>query len=130
VSSIVRTIPVAIPADDAWRRLADVGNIDQLLSFLGDVTVDGDRRHCSLGDMGDLDEIILGVDHDNRRVAYTIVSAPLPFEHHSAAMQVQPDGHGGTVLSWTTDFLPAALAPQVEALVDEGVRSLTEKLGR
>ncbi len=120
---------MTVPVDEAWRRLADVGSVDQLLTFLGEVTVDGDRRRCILGE-GTLDEVILGVDDANRRVAYTIVSAPLPFEHHSAAMQLRPDGAGGTVLSWTTDFLPATLAPQVEALVDQGVWSLTDALGR
>jgi carbon monoxide dehydrogenase subunit G len=129
VSSIVRTVPVTVPVDEAWHRLADVESINQLLTFLGQVSVDGDRRRCALGE-GTLDEVILSVDEDNRRVAYTIVSAPLPFDHHSAAMQLQPDGAGGTVLSWTTDFLPAALAPQVEALVDQGVQSLTNALGR
>lgn len=60
---------------------------------------------------GTLDEIVLSIDGDNRRVAYTIASAALPFDHHSAAMQLRPDGTGGTggtVLSWTTDFLPTA----------------------
>lgn len=130
MSSIVRTVPVTIPAEEAWRRLADVGAVNQLLTFLGDVTVEGDSRRCSLGDMGALDEVILSVDDTNRRVAYTIVSAPLPFEHHSSAMQLLPDGTGGTVLSWTTDFLPASIAPQVEGLIDQGVRSLTDTLGR
>ncbi|MFC5382057.1 SRPBCC family protein [Aquipuribacter nitratireducens] len=130
MSSIVRTIPVTVPAEAAWLRLADVGAVNRLLTFLGDVTVDGDTRTCALGDLGTLREIILSVDEENRRVAYTIVEAPLPFTHHSAAFHLQADGAGGTVLSWTTDFLPAELRPQVEALVDQGVQSLTEALGR
>lgn len=130
MNSIVRTIPVAVPAEEAWLRLADVGAVNQLLTFLGEVTVDGDSRTCALGDLGTLEETILSVDEANRRVAYTIVSAPLPFTHHSAAFQLQSDAAGGTVLWWTTDFLPAELYPQVEALVDQGVQSLTAALGQ
>jgi len=130
VPSVIRTVPVTVPVEEAWRRLADVGSIDTLLSFLGDVTVDGDRRTCSLGELGSLNEIILSIDQPSRRVAYTIVSAPMTFEHHSAAMQLLPDGDGGTVLSWTTDFLPASIAPQVTGLIDQGVQSLTDTLGR
>lgn len=128
--SVIRTVPVTIPTDDAWRRLADVGAVNTLVTFLGDVTVEGDRRSCSLGDLGALDEVILSIDEPSRRVAYTIVSAPMAFEHHSAAMQLLPDGEGGTVLSWTTDFLPASLEPQVAGLIDQGVQSLTATLGR
>lgn len=129
MSSLVRTIPVRIPTEEAWQRLADVGAVNRLLTFLGDVTVDGDTRTCALGDLGVLRETILSVDEANQRVAYTIVEAPLPFTHHSAAFHLHPDGAGGTVLSWTTDFLPEELRPQVEGLVDQGVRSLTEALG-
>ncbi len=128
--SVIRTVPVTIPLDDAWRRQADVGAVNTLLTFLGDVTVEGDRRRCSLGDLGSLDEVILSIDEPSRRFAYTIVSAPMPFEHHSAAMQLLPDGDGGSVLSWTTDFLPASLEPQVAGLIDQGVQSLTDTLGR
>lgn len=105
------TIPVTVPVDEAWRHLADVKAVNTLLTFLGEVTVDGDRRRCSLGE-GTLDDIVLSINDDNRRVAYTIVSAPLPSDHHSAAIQLRPDGLGGTVLSWTTDFLPATLTPR------------------
>jgi len=58
---------------------------------------------------------IPAVNEPSRRVACTVVSAPVPFEHHSAAVQLLPDGAGGTVRFGTTDFLPASLEPQVSS---------------
>lgn len=59
--------------------------------------------------------VTIPVNEPSRRVACTVVSAPVPFEHHSAAVQLLPDGAGGTVRFGTTDFLPASLEPQVSS---------------
>lgn len=130
VPSIHRMFTVDVKPDEAWERIADVGGINHLLDFLGEVTIDGDRRICSLGDMGVLDERILAIDHEHRRVAYTIVDAPMPFTHHSAAMSVDTDDDGRTRIWWITDFSPAELHPQVEGLIDQGVVSMTGTLTR
>jgi hypothetical protein len=128
--SIHRSFTVAVGPDEAWRRIADVGAVAQLLDFLGEVTLDGDRRTCSLGEMGALDERILDIDHEHRRVAYTIVDAPMPFTHHSAGMSVDVAPDGATRVRWITDFSPAELQPQVEGLIDQGVASMTTALAR
>jgi carbon monoxide dehydrogenase subunit G len=130
VPTIFRQFPVAAPADEAWRRLADVGAINQLMTFLGEVTLDGDRRTCSLGELGVLDERILSVDAEQRRVAYAIQASPLGFEHHSASMSVHTDTDGRTTITWITDYAPASLAPHVEPLIDQGVASITDTLNR
>jgi Polyketide cyclase / dehydrase and lipid transport len=130
VPTIVKRFPVNVPADGAWQRLADIGAINQVMTFLGAVTVDGDRRSCTLGDLGVLDERILSVDAEHRRVAYTIQSSPLGFEHHSAAMSVTTDIDGRTMITWITDYAPASLAPQLAPLIEQGVASLTAALNQ
>lgn len=100
------------------------------MTFLGEVTLDGDRRTCSLGDLGVLDERILSVDAERRRVAYTIQTSPLGFEHHSASMSVHTDADGRTTITWITDFAPGSLAGHVEPLIDQGVASITGALSR
>lgn len=130
MATIHRLFHVDAPPEEAWDRIADVGAVNQLLDFLGEVVVDGDRRTCSLGDLGALDERILSIDPDHQRVAYTIVDAPMSFTHHSAAMSVDTDDDGRTQVRWVTDYSPAELTPQVEGLIDQGVASIIKALSR
>lgn len=107
---------------EVWAKVADVGAVNKIMPFLGDVTLDGDRRTCAIGDAA-LEELIVTIDPDRRRLAYAIVGGPLPFVQHSATMQVVPKGDG-CVLEWTHDFKPdelrpafaESLAPAVEGL--------------
>ena len=82
MASIVREFTVATPAADVWAAVADVGAVNQLIDYLGEVTVDGDVRSCRLGDAGTLEELIVSVDHDVRRLAYAIQSSPTSFTSH------------------------------------------------
>ena len=92
MATIYREVDLDTDAEEAWRQLADVGAVDKLIDYLGPVTVDGDRRSCSLGDQGELNELIVTVDHDRRRLAYSIRESPLNFTHHSASWQVRREG--------------------------------------
>lgn len=128
--TIEHHIPVHIDATEAWERVADLAAVNQLISFLGEVTVDGDRRSCSLGDLGTLDELILSVDHERRRVAYSIQSSPVPMTHHSASMTVDTSLDGSTQLVWTTDYAPVEITPQLRRLLDDGAASMTAAFAR
>lgn len=80
------------PVEKVWSAIADVGAPNKLITFLGETTLEGDRRSCSLGDMGKLEELIVSVDDENRRVVYSIRESPFNFTHHSASMQAIPNG--------------------------------------
>ncbi|MEZ5080506.1 MAG: SRPBCC family protein [Thermoleophilia bacterium] len=129
MATITRDIPLATTPEHLWDRLRDVGGINTLIDMLGEVTVEGDRRTCSLGDRGTLDERILSVDAGTRRVAYTIRESPFGFEHHSASMQAVAGADGTARLVWITDFAPDALAPAVEEVVDNAAASISRALG-
>ena len=53
-------------------------------------------------------------------------------EHHHASFEVLPHGPSGTRLVWITDVLPDTIAPDFEAMIEEGSavirRTLTEQL--
>jgi len=125
-----REFTVDADLDTTWARLADLQGINTLLTFLGEVTCDGNTRSCVLTGLGRLDELILSVDSDRRRVAYAIQSSPLRMQHHSASMAVDTTAHGTTRFTWITDFAPAEVTPHVESLVDQGVTSITAALAR
>ena len=61
---------------------------------------------------------ILGIDDVHRRIAYAVVGGR--FGHHSASMQILPDGPGRSRLLWASDFLPDEAEPLVRGLVEQG----------
>lgn len=129
MATIYREVDLDADAEEAWRQLADVGAVNKLIDYLGPVTVDGDRRSCSLGDQGELNELIVTVDQDRRRLAYSIRESPLNFTHHSASWQVTPAGDKSRLV-WITDVKPDSVAPALEELIDQTADSIQRNLSR
>lgn len=124
--SMYRDFDVDAPVDRVWAAIADVGAPNKLITFLGEVTLDGDVRTCELGDRGKLEELIVSIDDENRRVVYSIRESPFNFTHHNASMQALPNGNGGTRIVWVTDLKPdEAAAPEI---LDAAVESMKEAL--
>lgn len=121
MATTVHDLALTVPADQAWAAVADVGAIDKLITFLGPVTVTGNIRRVDLGENGTVEELIVTVDHERRRLAYSVQSSPVGFTHHHASMQVLPAGNGSRLI-WTNDFTPdemlAENAPTLDAAAD------------
>ena len=123
MATIIREFTVERPATEVWKEVADVGNVNRLIDFLGEVTLDGDTRTCELGDAGQLEELIVSVDDERMRLAYAVTGSPFNLTHHHASMQVQPDG-AGSRLVWTTDLKPDEMAGAVTEPIDASVASI------
>lgn len=123
-----QTLKFSSSPDEAWAKIADVGAVNQIFPFLGEVTLEGDSRTCDLGD-GTLEELIVTVDADRRRLVYAIVGGPLPFTQHSATMQVVPTEGGGCLLEWDHDFKPDSVEPMLIAAVTPAVDALYQTIG-
>jgi hypothetical protein len=128
MATIIRKVPVSAGVEQAWAAIADPERVNHLLTFLGAVTVAGNQRTCSLGDQGTLEELLVSIDIDQRRIAYSIVSSPFGFVHHHASMEIVDDPSGATFV-WTTDFLPDELHAAIEPVIDLGVASIEQVLG-
>jgi carbon monoxide dehydrogenase subunit G len=130
MASVYREFDVDAPVGQAWAAVADVGAVYKLVTLLGDVTLDGDRRTCELGDgMGTLEELITSVDEEHRRLSYSIQKSPFDFEHHHASMQVFENDAGGSRIVWAIDFKPDAAEPQVAGLIDTAAETIKQSLG-
>ena len=128
MATIHREFEITAAPDTAWARLRDVGKINELITFLGDVTLDGDRRTCELGEQGNLNELIVSVDDERRRLAYSIVESPFNMEHHHASMQVTPNGVSGARFIWITDVKPDAVVPALSQAIDGAIESFKTTL--
>jgi hypothetical protein len=50
------------------------------------------------------------------------------FSHHSASMQIVPDGEGRCRFVWISDFLPNAAGAMVGPLMEAGAQALKRNL--
>ncbi|GAA4590762.1 hypothetical protein BJY16_000054 [Actinoplanes octamycinicus] len=117
---------VDVTAERAWEAIADVGAVHERL-LPGRVVaaeIDGDLRTLTMPGGARIRERIVAVDHELRRLAYSVIDGQaLPLTYHHAAFQVV-EGDGRTRIVWTTDLLPDALAPAVRARVERGILEL------
>jgi len=124
MATIIREFVVNASVDQVWTGVADVGAVNRLIDFVGEVTLDGERRICRLGDAGTLEELIVTIDDERRRLAYSIKESPFGFTHHHASMQVDEHPAGGSRFVWITDVAPDSLAGAAVAPVDAAVESI------
>ena len=90
--------------------------------------MDGDYRLCSLSEDGQLKELIVSVDDERRRLAYSIQESPFNFAYHISSMQVTPGEGKGARLVWITDVKPDGVVPDLEQAIDAAASSLQQAL--
>lgn len=130
MASIIREITIDAPADAVWDAVADFGAVHRRFApgFVTNVEVIPGARMVTFGDGTVAKELFLGVDHDQRRLAYSIDSERLA--HHSASFQVVDAGAGQSRLIWTADVLPDAMGAYLSERMDAGLVSAGATLGR
>jgi carbon monoxide dehydrogenase subunit G len=132
MATIRKEIAIRVRPEDAWDALRDVGALHTRLApgFVADVRLEPGARVVRFGDGLVARELIVTVDDAARRLVWAAVGGRL--SHHNASAQVFADGAGGTRFVWTADLLPDALAPAIEAMMDEAmpvIRATLERAG-
>lgn len=127
MASIRREETIQVSAEQAWAKLRDVGSPHHLFApVLVDGRIDGDIRTVTFADGMVVRERIVDLDEEGRRVAYAVIDGM--FEHHSASMQIIPDGAGRCRFVWISDFLPNESMQLVAPLVEAGSLALVRNL--
>ena len=124
MGSIYREFTVEADANFVWSAIRDVGAIHQRLAkgFVVDTQLAGDVRTVTFKNGVVASERILGVDSQNRRMAYTILSEKL--DHHSAAFQVFAEGNRQTRIVWTADVLPKEMETYLSEMTDRAIKAM------
>ncbi|MGW4894770.1 SRPBCC family protein [Kitasatospora sp. NPDC004240] len=120
-------------AEEVWDAVRDVGAVHERLvpGYVLGTRMDGDVRYLTVPGGAVIRELIVGVDDDLRRLAYSAVEGfRIPLTHHHASFQVLPEGPGRCRLRWTTDVLPHGVAEQVRLRVVRGAQVMKETLER
>jgi carbon monoxide dehydrogenase subunit G len=126
VAAVHEDFVVEAEPEQVWAALRDVGAAARLFpGVLTDSRATDDGRVVTFAGGAVVREVVVDLDDDRRRLAYTSVEGPLGAAHHHATMQVLPAEKGRSRVIWVTDVLPDALAQPVGALMRQGAEAMT-----
>ena len=121
MASIHREIVIEAAPEAVWDALRDVGAIHRRLApgFVTDVRLEDGARVVTFGNGMTARELIVDIDDQARRLAWSVVGGQMT--HHNASAQVFPDGEGHSRFVWIADLLPHELAPGIAQMIDQGL---------
>lgn len=128
MASIHREVLIGASPDLAWDALRDVGAIHRRLApgFVTDVRLEDGARVVTFGNGTVARELIVDIDDQARRLAWSVVGGPMT--HHNASAQVFAEPGGRTRFVWIADLLPHALAPAIAGMIDQGLAAIKQTL--
>jgi hypothetical protein len=130
MASIYKEQAIEVSPEQAWAALRLVGAAHRLFApVLVNAQLDDDVRTVGFANGMVLQERILDVDDERRRVAYTALNGPGMTYHH-ASMQVLDAGPQRCLFVWITDFLPREISDALMPLIEQGTKALKSNLER
>lgn len=119
MASIHKEVIVRARPEAVWEAVRDVGFVHQRLlpGLLVEAHLEGDARVATWANGMVVRELIVTIDDEARRFAYSAVGGRAT--HHNSSMQVFADTEGSRFV-WITDLLPNELAGFVAGLVEQG----------
>ena len=129
MASIRREIHIDARPETAWAALRDVGALHYRLvpGFVIDTRLEEGARVVTFGNGLVARELIVDVDDDARRVAWSVVGSQL-MTHHNASAQVFGDGASGCRFVWIADLLPNDLTSIISGMMDQGMEAMRRTL--
>lgn len=131
MASIRHDIVIDSSPEHIWDVLRDVGAVHERL-LPGRVTgtrLEGDQRFLTFPDGHVVRELIVAVDDELRRLAYSVVEGARPaIEYHHASFEVRSEGDQTGRLIWTTDVLPDVLAAEIRIRVERGAVEMKQAI--
>jgi hypothetical protein len=124
MASIYKELRIETSAETAWAALRQPGDARTLFApVLVDSHMDGDLRTVRFANGLVVQERIITIDDERRRIVYAAVSGT-PMTHHHASMQLFPEGESRCRFVWITDFLPDSVASTISPMIDGGSQAL------
>ena len=124
MASVRKEVTIDAPPEAVWGALRDWGALHRRLvpGFVTDARVDGEARVVTFFNGVVLRELIVDVDEDARRLAWSIADGP--YEHHSASSQVFDEGGGRSRFVWVADLLPHELEGPTSEMMERGIQTI------
>jgi carbon monoxide dehydrogenase subunit G len=133
MASIHREVLIDARPEFVWDALRDIGAIHRRLApgFVTDARLEEGARVVTFGNGMVARELIVDVDEQARRLAWSVVGGQMT--HHNASAQVFAEGDGRSRFVWIADLLPHELAPVIAGMIDQGlavIKQTMEHTGR
>jgi hypothetical protein len=128
MASIFREFVVSAPASFVWSAIRDFGAVHERLArgFVVNTVVDGNARTVTFANGFVVRELILAIDDEHRRLAYSAVGGRA--SHHNAYFRVFEQTPTTSRVMWVTDLLPEEIRGSIEQMVDLGIQSIQQTL--
>ena len=128
MATIIRDIEIRASTEFVWSAVRDVGNAHVRLfpGFLTDVTMEPGIRSVRFATGWVIDELIVSIDDELRRIAYAAVRGRA--QHHNSSMQVVPMAENRCRILWTTDVLPDSVASSIADILNMAVPIMVRTL--
>src|SRR5215510_14466276 len=128
MASIRKEIQVRRAREVVWAAIRDVGAIHKRLvpGFVVDCRLEGDSRYLTFGNGMTIREIIVDVDDQTFRHAWSARGAP--FTHHNASIQVFAEGGNACRLVWIADIMPNEIAGAIAEMIQQGLHTMKATL--
>jgi hypothetical protein len=128
MATIEKSVEIACDKAFVWDAIRDVGAIHKRLvpGFVVDCKLEGDSRIVTFGNGMVVREIIVTVDDETCRHAWSARGEPLT--HHNASVQVFAQGPQKCRVVWIADLLPNEVADTVEKMISQGLSVMKQTL--
>src|SRR3989442_14455110 len=120
MACIRKEILLDASAENVWSAVRDVGALHERLvpGFVVDTRLEGAARVVTFGNGMVVRELIVDLDGEARRLAWSPRGGRLT--HHHASGQGFAEGAGRPRARWVPDPLPNELPGGVRAMIDQG----------
>ena len=121
MASIRREVSVGAGPAVVWDAIRDVGAVHERLApgFVVDTKLEEGARIVTFGNGVVARELIVDVDDEARRLAWSVVGGRMT--HHNASLQVFADGEGRSRVVWIADLLPNEVASYIAGMIEQGM---------
>jgi Polyketide cyclase / dehydrase and lipid transport len=128
MATICKEATIARNAGSVWDAIRDVGAIHRRLvpGFVVDCRLEGDSRYITFANGMTMREVIVSVDDQTRRHAWSARGEPLT--HHNASIQVFADGDERCRVVWIADLMPDEVADTVGEMISQGLAAMKRTL--
>ncbi len=127
MASIRKEFLIDAAPETVWDAMRDIGALHKRLvpGFVTDCKLDGNARIVTFGNGIVAREVIVDVDDEARRIAWSATGPRLT--HHNASSQVFAEGGAARVV-WIADLLPHEMKGPIGAMIDAGAAAMQKAL--
>ena len=125
--SIHKELSLKASPEAVWDVVRDIGAVHTRFApgFVVDTQLEEGGRVVTFANGVVAREVIVGIDEQRRRLAYSVRSERI--EHHNASFEVLAEG-AGSRLVWIADVLPQAASVTVETMMGDGLSAVKQAI--